>query len=94
MDEEQDEGWYRRKVGRDIEKGVNRLIGTVLALLGVFGGYLSLSSEVFSLVTHWPGLLVSAVLLVLARLCFKAKDSVIQGFGEGAEADIVHRDRR
>jgi hypothetical protein len=78
----EDRGWYRRKVGRAIELGTNRLIGTVLAVLAVLGALLSFGSETFSFATHWPGLVTSIVLLVLARLCFMAKKGIVTGFGE------------
>jgi len=75
------EGWYRRKVGRRIERGANRLIGTVLGAIGIGSAVLTLSSSEFAWSSHWPGLAVAIALLVLARMCFRTKNSVIEEFG-------------
>jgi hypothetical protein len=82
MDQEPEEGWYRRKVGRRIEKGVNRLLGIMLILIALLALYLSVSSDSFAISSHWPGLVIAALLLLAGRYCLKAKESVIDGFGE------------
>lgn len=81
MDEsEKGEGWYRRKVGRRIERGMNRLIAGLLAAIGFVAGYLSLPAEDHG--PRWFGLIAAVVLFWLARKCFTARRSVIDGFGE------------
>ncbi|HEX9806884.1 MAG TPA: hypothetical protein VGA34_08320 [Alteraurantiacibacter sp.] len=82
MEDEQGEGWYRRKIGKRIELGVNKALGWLLALIAFFALFLTFSSTQFSFATHWPGVIVGVGLLVLARLCFRAKTGIIQGFGE------------
>jgi hypothetical protein len=82
MEDEQGEGWYRRKIGKRIELGVNKALGWLLALIAFFALFLTFSSVQFSFVTHWPGVVAGVGLLLLARLCFRAKTGIIQGFGE------------
>jgi hypothetical protein len=74
-------GWYRRKVGRRVELGMNRLIGGVLGAAGLLATYLTLGNGV-ALADDWFGLLAGALLLFLSRLCFKARRGIIEGFGE------------
>lgn len=93
MGQEQDEGWYRRKVGRRIEKGVNRLLGTMLILIALLAIYLSVSGDNFSISTHWPGLVIAALLLLAGRYCLKARESVIDAFGD-EPSDIRRRSKR
>jgi hypothetical protein len=81
-DEETDAGWYRKQVGHRIERGMNRLLGLVLGGAGLWALYVSLTSESFTLKTHWFGLVAAAALLFLAHLCFKARRSIVEGFGE------------
>ena len=87
MAESDDEGWYRRKIGKKIELGANRVLGWFLLGVAVFAVLLTLSSDNFDFTTHWPGLVAAAVMLFLSRLCFRAKEGIIQGFGD--EADYV-----
>ncbi len=82
MDEEPEEGWYRRNVGRRIELGVNRLMGSMLILISLLALYLSVSSDRFAISSHWPGLVIAAVLLLAGRYCLKARESVIDAFGD------------
>jgi|GEM_PF-4628498 len=79
---EVDAGWYRRTVGHRIEKWSNRLLGLLLGAIGLLAIFLSLSSEGFTLASHWPGLLAGFVLLFLSRLCFKARKAVLADIGE------------
>lgn len=82
-----DENWYRRHVGRRIERGMNRLIGTVLAGIGFFAGYFSLPPGNAAGEVRWFGLIVAFVLIWLARQCFIARRSVIEEFGDEADFD-------
>ena len=84
-DEDETEGWYRRKIGRKIEMGANRLMGWLLFAIGMFALLVTVSSETFSLATHWPSFLFVAVIFGLARLCFRAKSGIIEGFGDEAD---------
>ncbi|WP_427963522.1 hypothetical protein [Altererythrobacter sp.] len=77
------ENWYRRNIGRRIELGMNRLLGSLLGAIGLLAAYLSLSSDEFDWTTHWPGLVVATGLLLTARYCFRAEKSVIDDFGDG-----------
>ena len=92
-DEQEDEGWYRRKVGRRIELGANKLLGWFLTAVAIGAVLLSVSSDSFALSTHWPGFVIAAVMLGLARLCFRAKEGIIQGFGEEPDGNVARRKR-
>jgi hypothetical protein len=94
-DEETDAGWYRRKVGHRIEKGMNRLLGTVLGAIGLWAAYVTLTSNSFAFATHWFGLVAAAGLLLLARLCFKARRAVVTDLFGGEEmVDISRRPKK
>ena len=82
MDRGDDDNWYRRKVGRRIERGMNRLIAGVLGAVGFVAAYLSLPPGNDDGEFRWFGLVVALVLFGLARACFVAKGSVIEEFGD------------
>ena len=86
MNEERQENWYRRKVGRRIERGMNRLIAGVLGAAGFLAAYFSLPPGNDEGELRWFGLIVALVLFVLARACFVTTGSVIKEFGEGHSA--------
>jgi len=68
----------------------NRIVGTVLVVLGGSAALLSLASETFSLATHWPTFVAVAGLWWLARWFFKARDVVIEPTdGEGHPGETV-----
>jgi hypothetical protein len=90
--DETDAGWYRKQVGHRIERAANRLLGLLLGAVGIWAGYVALASDEFTLRTHWFGLVVAVVLLFLSRLCFKARRSIIQGFGEEPDGTIGRRE--
>jgi len=75
-DEDTQGNWYRRKVGRRIERAVNRLIAGGLGGLGALAGYLSLPTEEHGV--RWLGMLGAAALFWLARKCWAARGSVIE----------------
>lgn len=77
MDEEAGGNWYRRKVGRRIERGVNRLIAGALGTIGFLAGYFSLPPGNDAGEFRWFGLVIAAVLFWLARKCLTARSSVI-----------------
>jgi hypothetical protein len=85
------DGWYRRRFGRRIESGVNRLIGLLLGAIGLYALDLTLSAEGFSLARHWPGVVIGATLLLLSFLCFWARRSIIAGFGDDTDVLPVQR---
>lgn len=74
----------------------NRVLGTLLVVLGGYGLLLSLGSETFSLRTHWPTFVAVAGMWLLARWFFKARTVVVEPVdGEDALGDVVVRiDRR
>jgi len=80
--ENPEDGWYRRKIGRRIELGANRLIGLVLAAIGLYALWLAADTGGFALADDWPNLALTAVTLFLSRLCFTARTGIIKGFGE------------
>jgi len=83
-DQEADAGWYRRTVGHRLEKGVNRIIGSLLLLIAIYAGYVTLTAENFTLGDHWPGLAIAGLFLLGARYCFRARKAVFEDFdGEG-----------
>ena len=87
-DEPATDGWYRRNVGRRIERGANRLIGLVLLTVGFFAAYFSLTRETGP---DWFGAGIALILLVLAHLCFSARRSIITGFGEEPDCRQARR---
>ena len=94
MKGEEDEGWYRRKIGKKIELGANKLLGWMLLAIALFALWVTLTSETFALSTHWPTFPIAAVLLVLSRLCFRARTGIIQGFGEEPDGNVAQRKPR
>lgn len=94
MDEEKNEGRYRRKIGKRIELGVNKALGWLLATIAFFALFLTFSSTQFSFVSHWPGVLVGVGLLLLARSCFRAKTGIIQGFGDETSSSTAEWPKR
>jgi len=62
----------------------NRLVGTLLVVIGGCAAMLSLGSETFSLATHWPTIAAVAGLWWLARWFFTTREIVIEPVdGEG-----------
>lgn len=91
-DEESDAGWYRRTVGHRIERTMNRMLGLLLGAVGLWAAYVTLSSDEFTLGSHWFGLVAAAVLLFLSRLCFKARKAIITDFGDDTDFPVTpHR---
>lgn len=70
-----DENWYRRKVGRRVERAANRLVALVLAAIGVVAGLFSIPGEDDG--PRWIGLGSAVLFLWLARMAWNAKRSVI-----------------
>ena len=82
-------GWHR------IGLLWNRVLGTVLVVLGGYGLLLSLGSGTFSLKTHWPTFVAVGGLWLLALWFFKARDVVVEPVdGEDALGDVIEIDRR
>jgi len=80
--ENPEDGWYRRKIGRRIELGANRLIGLALGTVGLYALWLAASTGAIALADDWPKLALAAGTLFLSRLCFRARTGIIEGFGE------------
>ena len=72
----------------------NRLVGTVLVVLGGYAAFLSLDSESFSLATHWPTFVAVAGLWGLARWFFKAREVVIEPFDTEGDGHVGERTLR
>ncbi|AKM08880.1 hypothetical protein [Croceicoccus naphthovorans] len=79
------DNWYRRKIGRRIERGMNRLIAGVLAAAGFLAAYFSLPPGNADGEVRWFGLIFALILFGLARQCLVARGSVIEGFGDEAD---------
>jgi hypothetical protein len=94
MEDEQGEGWYRRKIGKRFELGVNKALGWLLATIAFFALFLTFSSVQFSFLSHWPGVVAGVAMLLLARLCFRAKTGIIQGFGEETSSSTRQQPKR
>lgn len=75
MNEDGHGGWYRRKVGRRIERAVNRLVAGGLGAMGAVAAYMSLPQADHGV--RWPGILFAFAAFWLARKCWKARGSVI-----------------
>lgn len=74
--------WYRRKIGRPLERAVNRLVAGVFGLAGILAAYFSLPAGNDAGEVRWFGLIAAIFLFWLARRCITARGSVIEGFGE------------
>lgn len=61
---------------------MNRLVAGVLGAVGFVAAYFSLPPGNDQGELRWFGLLNALVLFWLARRCFTARGSVIEGFGE------------
>ena len=73
----------------------NRVLGTLLVVLGGCGLLLSLGSDTFSLRTHWPTFVAVAGLWLLARWIFKAREVVVElADGEGHPGKPITWPRR
>lgn len=73
----------------------NRVLGTVLVVLGGYGLLLSLGGDTFSLKTHWPTFVAVAGMWLLARWFFKARDVVVElADGEGHPGEPIVWPRR
>jgi hypothetical protein len=94
MDGDEVENWYRRKVGRTIELGANKLLGWMLLVIALFALWVTLTSETFAPSTHWPAFPIAAMLLLLSRLCFRTKTGIIQGVGEEPDGTLDRRKPR
>ncbi|WP_066560361.1 hypothetical protein [Croceicoccus bisphenolivorans] len=90
-DSDAKENWYRRKVGRRIERAMNRLIAGILGGAGFIAAYFSLPTGNDESEVRWFGLTVALVLFWLARQCFVARESIIKGFGEEPDGTIGRR---
>ncbi|GGD69738.1 hypothetical protein GCM10010990_19110 [Croceicoccus mobilis] len=76
MDEEREEGWYRRKVGRRLERALNRLVAGVLGAVGFVAGYTSLPTDEHDI--RWIGMGIAVALFWLAGKCWRARRAVIE----------------
>ncbi len=82
MSDDLQENWYRQKVGRRVERGMNAVLGVFPLIVGLGAIALTGNSEDFAYSTHWPGLAVGGLLLSGALFCLRSKKSVIQEFGD------------
>ncbi len=80
--ENPNDGWYRRKIGRRIELGANRLIGLVLGAVSAYAVWLAADTDGLVPADDWPEFALAAVMLFLSYRCFAARTGVIKGFGE------------
>lgn len=69
------ENWYRRKIGRRLETGLNRIVASVLGIVGFVAGYLSLPTDEHGL--RWIGMIFAVIMFWLAGKCWRARKSVI-----------------
>jgi len=59
-----------------------RVAGTIAAIGGIGAGWSVLSLDDFSLGAYWPVLAISAVLLLAAWACFRARPSFLDMMSE------------
>ena len=73
-----------------------RVAGTIALIGGIGAGWSVLTLEDFTLAGHWPVLAMSAVLLIVARMCFTARPSFLDMMSDTplspAEAAARRRD--
>ncbi|WP_432199679.1 hypothetical protein ACRAQ7_08145 [Erythrobacter sp. W53] len=66
------------RLDRKIGSAYSRAIAWIILIPGgLLFAYHTLSSETFAITTHWPGLAAAAVLLILARICFKSREGML-----------------
>src|SRR5687768_12254000 len=59
-----------------------RVAGTVAGIGGIAAAWSVLTLEDFTLAAYWPVLAMAAVLLIVARACFRARPSFLDTLSE------------